>query len=193
MDLINELSKTYGKDKAFRDDELFDKIVSMTYPGIRTFFNDYVIAAKPLPFEEVLDYAGVNFARVKKTRTFTMGGPELGYNPATKQMKIVGIKSLNEFGQKLGYQVGDEIATINGKKVTIENFREVREKWLKKVKEGSNLSVKVYRPTGENQFKKVTLKAKAFKADTKTFNSIAFSTTPTPEQLKIREAWLKGK
>lgn len=193
MDLINELSKTYGKDKAFRDDELFDKIVSMTYPGIRTFFNDYVIAAKPLPFEEVLDYAGVNFARVKKTRTFTMGGPELGYNPATKRMKIVGIKSLNEFGQKLGYQVGDEIATINGKKVTIENFREVREKWLKKVKEGSNLSVKVYRPTGENQFKKVTLKAKAFKADTKTFNSIAFSTTPTPEQLKIREAWLKGK
>ena len=60
-DLMRDLSKKYGKDTPFRDQELFDVITSMTFPDIRAFFRDYVEGAQPLPLEQYLTKAGIRF------------------------------------------------------------------------------------------------------------------------------------
>ena len=60
-DLMRDLSKKYGKDTPFKDQELFDVITSMTFPDIRAFFRDYVEGAQPLPLEQYLTKAGIRF------------------------------------------------------------------------------------------------------------------------------------
>lgn len=61
QELMRDLSKKYGPDKPFKDDELFDVITAMTFPDIRAFFRDYVEGAQPLPLEEYLAKAGIAF------------------------------------------------------------------------------------------------------------------------------------
>jgi predicted metalloprotease with PDZ domain len=51
VDLMQDLAKTYGKGKPFKDDELFDKITELTYPEIRTFFARYVEGNERLPLQ----------------------------------------------------------------------------------------------------------------------------------------------
>lgn len=61
MNLIHDLSKQYGKQKAFKDDELFDIIQKLTYPEIGAFLNNCVGGGQPLPFKEVFDAIGINY------------------------------------------------------------------------------------------------------------------------------------
>lgn len=191
MNLIQDLSKSYGKDRAFNDDELFPKIVSLTYPEIKGFFDDYVIGGKKLPFEEVLGYAGVDYTRLKKTQAYSFGQCEIGYNPETQRLIISGIKNINEFGAKMGYQVNDEIIKINGRFITPQDFRAYRDKWMATIKDGDKLKITVLRSTVDGKHKKkVNLQAKVFKADVKTYNILEFNKNASEEQLKIRKAWL---
>ncbi len=192
MELIQDLAKSYGKDKAFKDEELIPKIVSLTYPEIKTFFDDYVIGGKPLPFGEVLAYAGVDYTRVDKVKAFSFGQCELGYNPATHRLMVTGVKNMNDFGKALGYQIGDEIEKVNGKKVSAMEFRMYRQDWLKTVKEGDKVKINVFRKTADGKTIKKALKAKAFKSDVKYYNSIDFTSVANADQLRLRKAWLDG-
>jgi predicted metalloprotease with PDZ domain len=49
QNLMQDLAKNFGKEKAFKDEELFDQIAKLTYPEIRTFFTRYVEGNEPLP------------------------------------------------------------------------------------------------------------------------------------------------
>lgn len=190
MDLINDLAKTYGKDKAFQDEELFEKIYSLTKPDIKQFFKDHVIGSKPLPYQELLNYAGVDYTRVKKESAFSFGGFGVGFNPETQRLVVSNLKNLNSFGRNMGYQEGDEILSVNGKKLGAGEFSAFKAQWLQTVKEGDKLKIVVLRKGAKGKPKKKTLQAKVFKADTSTFNVLAFSKNASAEQLKIRKAWL---
>src|SRR4030095_6350334 len=61
QDLIRDLGKEYGKNKPFKDEELFDKIGQLTYPQIEDFLKEYMGGSSPLPFEEVFTMVGVNY------------------------------------------------------------------------------------------------------------------------------------
>lgn len=61
QEMMRDLAKRYGKDKPFRDDELFDVITTMTFPEMRAFFSDYIEGAVPLPLESYLAKAGIEF------------------------------------------------------------------------------------------------------------------------------------
>jgi predicted metalloprotease with PDZ domain len=193
MELINDLAKSYGKDRAFKDEELIPKIVSLTYPEIKTFFDDYVIGGRPLPFEKVLGYAGIDYKHIDIVRDFSFGKCELSYNPATGRLMVASIKTMNDFGKKLGWQVGDEIDKVNGKKISPIDFRKFRDQWVQTVKEGDKVTIDVLRKSADGKtVKKTILKAKAFKCDVKNYNTVAFDIKPSEEQLKIRKAWLDG-
>ncbi|HPH47496.1 MAG TPA: peptidase M61, partial [Chryseolinea sp.] len=71
--LLLDLSKKYGKSKAFKDDELFGEITKMTYPEIGDFFSRYVNGAQPLPFAEVFKDLGINYAAEQSTEDYSMG------------------------------------------------------------------------------------------------------------------------
>lgn len=61
QEMMLDLSKRFGKDKPFKDNELFDVITAMTFPEIRAFFRDYVEGAVPLPLADYLAKAGIEF------------------------------------------------------------------------------------------------------------------------------------
>ena len=61
QDLMKDLSKTYGKEKSFKDEELFNKITQLTYPEIGIFFKRYVAGNEPLPIKETLALVGIEF------------------------------------------------------------------------------------------------------------------------------------
>ncbi|MBS1622650.1 MAG: peptidase M61 [Bacteroidetes bacterium] len=192
MDLINDLAKTYGKDKAFKDTELFDKIYTLTKPDIKDFIENCIIGNKPLPFKEVLDYAGVNYTKVKTESSYSFGGFGVGYNQETQRLIVGSLQNLNAFGRKMGYQEGDEILSVNGKKLTAGDFSPFRAQWLKTVKDGDKFKMVVLRKAPNGKLKKKTLQAKVFKAETHNYNLLSFAKDPTAEQLKIRKAWLEA-
>jgi predicted metalloprotease with PDZ domain len=192
MELIRDLAKSYGKSKAFKDEELIPKIVSLTYPEIKTFFDKYVIGGDKLPYEEVLGYAGVDYTRIDNIKSFSFGQCDLGYNPGTGRLVVTGTEKMNDFGKALGWQTGDEIDKINGKKISPMSFRTFKQQWLSTVKEGDKIKINVIRKVPDGKTVKKTLKAKAFKADVKLYNTIGFTSKPTDEQLKMRKAWLDG-
>jgi predicted metalloprotease with PDZ domain len=58
-DLILELTRKYGKHRAFPEATLVDTLVAMTYPEIGDFFNRYVWHAEPLPIKEYYGKLGI--------------------------------------------------------------------------------------------------------------------------------------
>src|SRR5690606_25776361 len=62
QELMSDLSKAYGSDKPFVDSELFAEIGRVSgYPETTEFLVRYVGNPEPLPFEELLGYAGIMF------------------------------------------------------------------------------------------------------------------------------------
>jgi predicted metalloprotease with PDZ domain len=58
-DLIQDLTRKYGKHRAFPEATLVDTLVAMTYPDIGDFFNRYVWHAEPLPIKEYYEKLGI--------------------------------------------------------------------------------------------------------------------------------------
>ncbi|HUM46511.1 MAG TPA: peptidase M61 [Chitinophagales bacterium] len=190
QNLMHDLSKEYGKQHPFKDDELFDKIGALTYPQITDFLKQYVAGSLPLPFEETFKIVGVNYAAVQSYKSFSLGRISLSVNPATGLSVIEDISTMNDFGRVVGYRVGDEIVSINGTKILPHNFVQFRNTWLATVKDGDPFKVVVNRPKPNGKYKKVTLKTHVFQTDAAQYNLLSFSENPTPSQLAIRNAWL---
>jgi predicted metalloprotease with PDZ domain len=185
QELMRELAKSYGKDKPFKDSELFDKIEALTYPQIRSFFRTYVEGRTPLPYAEFLGMAGLRYEMVANRETLTMGKVEMKPNRQTGRLMIVNTDGMNKFGQSLGYMVGDEIVSFNDQMVTLDNAEDVFAKFQANSKPGSKVKVVVIRANEEK-----VLKAKAMAVKLKGMNMVTIDPNATADQLAVRKAWL---
>jgi predicted metalloprotease with PDZ domain len=59
QDLIADLTRKYGKRRAFPEATLVDTLVAMTYPDIRDFFDRYVMESERLPIAEYYAKLGI--------------------------------------------------------------------------------------------------------------------------------------
>jgi predicted metalloprotease with PDZ domain len=59
QDLIGELTRKYGKRRAFPEATLVDTLVAMTYPEVREFFDRYVWESERLPMAEYYGKLGI--------------------------------------------------------------------------------------------------------------------------------------
>ena len=192
QELMKDLAKNYGKDHSFKDEELFDKVVSLTYPEIGTFLKRYVAGKEPLPIKESLALAGVDIGTigdVKKEITF--GGVAIGYDQISNHLKIVDTQSMNEFGRAMGYEEGDELLKVNGKKITLDNSHSIIESFIKNAKAGEVLKVQVRRKDLKSgKMTKVKLKSAVFAAGPKRSLEPVLMSNPTPEQIQVRDSWI---
>lgn len=187
-ELKHDLGINYGTDKFFEDDTLFSVISKLTYPEIKDFFTTYVAGNKPLPYDQFFGMAGVDYIPKETFKEFTIGGIALKLTP--ERNIAVGTKNMNEFGKKLGYKDEDEIVSINEEPVTPANFEERLNTLYASTKEGDLITIKVNRKNASGQMETVALSAPATKIDKQRMHVLRFSDNPTPEQLKIRNAWL---
>jgi len=191
QNLMADLAKVYGKEKSFKDDELFDQITQMTYPEIREFFARYVEGSQPLPLKETFDWVGLEFKGGEATKVITMGKIGLGINQETNRIVVANVAQMNEFGQKLGYRKNDELVSVNGKLLTPDNFGQAMEDFKKNTTAGDRVEVVVARKgeDGKEVTTKLTAPALLVEGDKKlTVTPLA---NPTPQQLAMRDAWLK--
>lgn len=192
QELMHDLSKTYGKNKSFKDDELIPKIVQLTYPEIGTFFSRYVQGTEPLPLSEVLAYAGITYAAKSKQQVLDpLGGMEAVYDMDTQAMLLVDLGKKNEFGYKMDYREGDRIMAINGIKVKSMKDIEKIQQLLNDAREGMKLKVDVLRKeqdTGKEIRRQ--LKGKLKLVETTGNPSLSLDAQPDAAQLRIRKAWI---
>ncbi len=190
QDLVRDLSKEYGITKSFKDDELFDVIVGLTYPEIGDFLKTYVAGPTTLPIQELLAKTGIQYYDKKESADISMFGGNInkyiGYQFAESKFYIKDGSGLDEFGTTyIGFKEGDVIEKWNGEALTIESINKVLGVYAGTVKEGADLKISIIR-NGE----KMDLETKITPVMVEKEHVLELSENPTEGQLKLRKAWL---
>jgi predicted metalloprotease with PDZ domain len=210
-DLMLKLSEKYGKEKAFKDEELFDEITRMTYPEIGEFFERYVrgkgplagdSAAKPtpiepLPYEEIFEDVGIIYAKEHTFEDYSLGidNPDLALAQIEDKprLQIATTAHLNTMGRALGFQEGDVLLQINGEDIPEIGSPELGaffQKQLQTLEDGKDLSYTVLRKDSNGESKETTLTAPIEKVQITQRHLLAPNPQATPAQLALREKWL---
>lgn len=189
QELMRDLAKKYGKDRSFVDDSLFNDIVKLTYPEIGVFFDKHVKGGEPLPFAECLGYAGVEYKRKKVLTTMDVLGGYSWYVDSTNRVVLFPVAP-NEFGKTMGYMKGDVLVSINGKKIKPKTAGQQLTALTNSMKEGTEVKATVRRKNSQGKEVKQNLFAVMRPVTRNVKNYIGPMDNPTPEQLKIRKAWI---
>jgi predicted metalloprotease with PDZ domain len=189
--LMKDLSKRYGKDKSFKDADLFKDIEELTFPEVGEFLRKHVGGKEPLPMESILKRVGVLFQKEETVLEYSLGNPDLDYNENTKRLYVAGAKNLDEFGKALGYKKGDEFKSLNGKEIQIETLRELIRSYYEDIREGQDITITVYRKTWrKGHFKQKTLTAKARKVKVIRKNQLSILPEVTEQQKETMRTWI---
>jgi len=187
--LMADLAKTYGKDKSFKDDELFDKITALTYPEIKDFLQRYVAGSEPLPYAAIFNTVGVKYDAELTEKKNTFGSINIQPNKAGRVV-IVGTDKMNAFGEKMGYQKGDVIMAINGHNATAQNLNQLVSEYLLNVPAGTNIEVTVARRDQNSKFVNKNLTGKVMQAPATAYHVLRPDLQATAKQKQFFNAWL---
>ena len=183
--LMKDLSSEYGVNKAFDDDELFDKITKLTYPEVGAFLNTYVAGKTPIPYDEYFAKMGVTKAKIQvQANPFLkdQATPFITVNPSTKEIIVIQGSKLNSFMNTLGLKGDDVITSFNDKAYNLDNIYDlimVSQGW----KTDDAISVKIKRNGAEQ-----TLSGKV-KLDFDEQEGYKFT---DESKAKLNKYWLKG-
>ncbi|MEJ8757441.1 peptidase M61 [Pontibacter sp. H259] len=192
-DLMQELGKTYGKNKSFKDDELFDKITALTYPEIREFFKRYVEGNEPLPLEETFKKVGIIYEPMSEQLVNSYGGFVPGYDEESGKIIVEATTDMDAFGKELGLKPGDQLLKWNGIEILPTNVRQLIGEDLQNMKPGDEITVTVGRKEKSKKVKELTLKAKVRQIKRAVPHYLQPDPNATPQQLALRNAWLNIK
>jgi len=188
LDLMKALSDRYGMDKPFNDEDLFDDIVELTYPEIRTFLETYVSGSTPIPYDEFFAKVGLEETETEINTGYFIKGqtPYIDGDPASKELFFRENIQFNSFLNELGVEGGDIIKSVNGEEYNIQNVYNLimkAESW----KEGEEVTFVVERDEEELELTATTAQP------TDTDTTITEMDLPeNSEKLELRNAWLKG-
>ncbi len=127
LDLMQDLSEKYGKERPFEDDELIPQIVEFTFPEIATFFEQHVSGSTPINYEEFLAKVGVEMKEEQINTSYFIKGqtPYIDGNPESGELFFREGITMNSFLQELGVKNGDIIKSVNETEYTIQNVYEL--------------------------------------------------------------------
>ncbi|RWX02432.1 M61 family metallopeptidase [Flavobacterium cerinum] len=184
LELMQALSKEYGSNKPFNDEDLFAKITTLSYPEVGEFLKKYVAGSTPIPYDDYFAKMGVTKSTVKKTgNPFLKDGqiPYITVNPS-KEILILPDAPLNDFMTNLGLKNSDVFVSVNGTAYNFDNIYDliaISDTW----KEGDAITMKIKRDGKEMDIKG---KVKLPSEEAEGFHATDASKT------KLKEAWLKG-
>ncbi|MEM7297991.1 MAG: hypothetical protein AAF391_06965, partial [Bacteroidota bacterium] len=162
-----------------------------TTPEVGNFLRTHVGGTEPLPFSEVLGWAGINYAGKSDKMVITAGK----FTPAVNEegeIYVAGVDDLNDFGKDLGLEEGDILVAWNESPITLEEFSNIIQKFYDETEAGDKVSVTVKREVkGKTKEKKLKAKARTVKSSQK--HELTVDDNPTEEQLKVRSIWLEPK
>jgi len=189
--VLRELASQYGPMKAFKDEELFDEFENLTTAEVGNFLRTYVGAANPIPYTEILGWAGINYAAESDEMVITAGK----FTPALNEdqdIYIAGTAEMDDFGKDLGFKVGDVLRAWNGREITLQSFQSVIQSHYDNTQPGDKITVVVEREV-KGKTKEVNLKAKARQVKSSQKHLLQEIEDITPEQEKVRRIWMGEK
>ncbi len=189
--LMRELSKEYGMNKAFMDEELFDKIESLTYPEIGQFLRTYVGGKEALPIVETLSWAGIEYEEEQVKKQISLGKINLNLNE-DQEIYIANASQMNEFGEAMGYQEGDVLLALNDQEISLATINALFDAFVAETKEGDDVTMKVRR-TVDGKQSEVVLSAKAIAVEVPDRHVLSLAEEISEEQKMIREKWLSAE
>lgn len=130
--VMQNLAKRYGTEKPFKDEDLIDEIVAMTYPEVKDFFKTHVEGKTPINYDEYFSKAGLIMGSTQvplpsilfKDDKNTFFSPK--QNDEGKVQYVV--TGLNTTIENMGVQVGDIFLGLDGKmlpEIKQENAAEI--------------------------------------------------------------------
>ncbi|MCG8318587.1 MAG: peptidase M61 [Cytophagales bacterium] len=191
QNLMRDLSKKYGKDKPFKDENLFNEIVELTYPQIEEFFDKYLVNGHVLPYQEVLRLVGIDYDFEKSINDYSFGNINLGFDPEARKLIVSGTDNMNEFGKKMGYKTGDLLLKINERDIPLQGLEQFIDAIKASMQEGDTFSVTVLRAGESGEKEEMILSSEIFKTARKEYHVMSINENATEQQLKIRQAWLR--
>ena len=186
--LMKELSNKYGDEIPFEDEMLFDEIVAMTYPEVRSFFDTHVIGNTPIDYNAYFSKVGLVSGEVEQScgRFFLdQEIPFIDVDPSNDNAVFIrnGI-TLSSFLNDIGVQGGDILKSINETPVTLEGIQPILRESLVWPAE-KEITMVVLR--GEEE---IALKGLAG-TPVVIVEKIASVEDLTEAQKKLRDAWMK--
>lgn len=184
LDLMKQLSKEYGNNKAFKDDELFTKIIELTGPNVKVFIEKHIQGSDPINYNEYFAKMGVGMGQ----QTITMhpflyqNYPVININQEDNYIFIPEDAKLTTFFTTLGLKNNDIIKKVNGKAYSLENIYDLiteAAKW----QNGDSIAIDIVRDGKEKSIKgKVKLQEE--EVDVFMFKDV--------NKKALKDAWLKG-
>lgn len=195
QNLINDLSKKYGKSKAFEDDKLFDEITSMTYPQIGEFLNHYVAGPEKLPLKEIFESVGISYIEKFISPELSLG---LESNAVTitqvegaPKLAIANMNALNDQGKALGFKNEDILLKLNGESIPYnDQFRDFFQRQQQSLEVGKKITYTVLRKNEGGVAQEVELTADVIVVNREVRHLLGINEQATPAQVALRKAWL---
>ena len=181
-EVVNELAATYGPNQAFPENQFFTIFTQKTYPEIADFFNRYIKATEPLPFNEYYGKLGISYTPSISTGEKTAS---LGMRPTFADNKFI-LTKLTDPALKAGLQENDEWTAFNGQPVRMESVGKIQAE-LKQLKAGDTYEITVRRNGQDITVKNAMLEKEGVKQYVFQLDS-----TATPQQIQLREVWMKN-
>ncbi len=187
LSLMKELSLKYGKNKPFEDDKIIDEIVAMTYPSLRSFFDNHVIGTTPINYNDFFEKVGLELAESKVETNYAMSSGTMifGANREEGYFFFKSNVSKNSFWNEQGVLPNDIIKSVNGTEVMLNNSRQIMGQMFR-WRPGNEIEVVLNR-NGEE----IVIKATLTQSYT-TSQSLQNNPNATDAQIALRKAWLKG-
>jgi len=188
LDLMQQLSKKYGKDKPFKDKDLVKEIVKLTHPRIQQFFDVYVSGDSPIPYNSFLNKVGLTLQKKTLETDYFFNGniPYVDINGDTGEIYFRKRTNFNSFLQQMGIKGGDILKAINGTSISKANYRDpilATRNW----KPGMDVSFTIERDGKNIQLSSTTI------APTETvWEIVEGEQTDKSKALQLRKFWLKS-
>jgi predicted metalloprotease with PDZ domain len=182
QNLMADLSKKYGKNKPFKDGELFDEITRLTYPEIGTFLKTCVGGSNPLPIKDVVQLVGLSYDSETADKRLIIGGRQAFAGSSAFFLDD------NLVGDACGVDDSDIIVAVEGKRITPANVDNMFADLKDKAAAGQTISLTAKHTYNDVEF---TISCKtSLKAITSGSPTLKVNPNATPKQLAMRKAWI---
>lgn len=178
-EILVELSKKFGKKRAFSEEKFFDQLVAMTYPEIRDFVDRYIKGPERLPVKEYFGWLGIDYQ-------------EKGDVDSSKSALGVGLGLVdNAIGVTAVYpdskselRKGDIIEKIDTSALTFQNARMLFAR-ASMMRAGQTVKMTIKRG-GHEMDVDCTLEPRV------TRHTFAVNPNATYEEVALRKVWMKN-
>lgn len=181
-EVINQLAKTYGPDRAFPEKKFFEIFTAMTYPEIADFLARYIKKAEPLPIAEYYNKLGIKYSEEIRTGKQVAS---IGLGITLKDGRLVLINVSPEM-QAQGLRDGDFLLACNGKIAKLETIQEIGRE-LQSLQPGQTFELKV-----EREQKEITQNLSVLSKEQIDRHVFIIDPNASAEQLALRKIWMQN-